>query len=166
VKVILRGYGIRMTTEQRQVARTQAADMVRARGTGKKPLPPRDVFLQSGPRGILVNWLPAIGFTSDIGGWRVYKDNETSLFAEIKDPNTTQHFVETTSAATPPVTNVFVSSVNKLGVESPLIQAQGAAVAEAGAPVMPTTPPTFSTPYTRGAGGDAAGGGGGRRILK
>jgi hypothetical protein len=155
-----------MTTEQRQVARTQAADMVRARGTGKKPLPPRDVFLQSGPRGILVNWLPAVGFTSDIAGWRIYKDNETSLFAEIRDPNTTQHFVETTSASTPPVTNVFVSSINKLGVESTLIQAQGSAVAEAGAPVMPPTPPTFTTPYTSGAGGTGASGGGGHRELK
>lgn len=148
MKVILRGYGIRMTTEQRQAARAQASDMVRTRGTGQKPKPPQDVFVSSGPRGILVNWRPSAGFTGDIAGWRVYKDSEQSLFAEIRDPSTTQHFIESTAGATPPSVNIFVSSINKLNVESGLVQAQGTATIESGAPVMPPTPPTYTTPFT------------------
>lgn len=160
MKVILRDYGIGMNSQQRQVARSQASDMTIARGTGKLPLPPRDVFIQSGPRGILVNWIPAAGFTDDIAGWRVYKDNESSLFCQIKDPNTTQFYIETTAGSTPPVANVFVSSINKLGAESALIQAQGAALTEAGAPTMPGTPPGYTTPYT---GGNRTGGHGGQQ---
>lgn len=143
MKVILRGYGIRMTTEQRQVARAQAADMVRTRGTGRKPLPPQDVFLQSGPRGILVNWRLPSGFNSDVAGFRIYKDDEMSLFAEIRDPATAQHFIEATAGSAPPVANIFVSCINKLGVESATVQAQGAATVEAGAPTMPSTPPSY-----------------------
>lgn len=143
MKVILRNYGIRMSSEQRQVAKAQAADMVRSRGTGQKPSPPRDVFLQSGPRGLLVNWRLPAGLNSDVAGFRIYKDNENALFAEIRDPNTTQHFIEATAGTTPPTTNIFVSSINKLNVESATIQAQGAALTEAGAPTMPSTPPTY-----------------------
>jgi hypothetical protein len=158
VKVILRGYGIRQDTATRQAARAQAADMVRTRGTGRVPGLPRDVFLQPGPRGILVNWLPPAGQSSDIVGWRIYKDDETKLFADLKDASTTQHFIEATAGTTPPVTNIFVSSVSNLG-ESPKVQAQSAAIAETGAPTMPVTPPTYTTPYTRivvGGGGSGA----------
>ena len=81
------------------------------------------------------------------------------LFADLKDPNTTQHFIEATSGTTPPVTNIFVSAVNALGVESNKVQAQGASTAEAGAPAMPSTPPTYTTPYT-----GPSGGGGGHRL--
>lgn len=150
MKVILRGYGIRMTTEQRQIARSQARDMTIARGTGQKPQMPRDVFVQPGPRGVLINWRVAAGFTEDIAGFRIYKDNEQSLFAEIRDPNTTQHFIEATAGATPPVTNFFISSFNKLGIESPLVQVQSAAITEAGAPTMPSTPPTYQNPPSLG----------------
>ena len=144
MKAILRNYGIRMTTEQRQVARAQAADDTRTRGTAKRPLPPRDVIIQSGPRGVLVNWRMPEGYSKDISGWRVYKGTESQLFAEIKDPTTMQHYVDTTAGSNPPVVNIFVSSINNLGKESPLIAAQGAALTEAGAPAMPSTPPTFT----------------------
>lgn len=133
--------------------------MVRTRGTGKIPGMPRDVFLQSGPRGILVNWLPPAGFKGDIVGWRIYKDDETKLFADLKDFSTTQHFIEATSGATPPVTNIFVSSVSQLG-ESAKVQAQSSAIAETGAPSMPATPPTYTTPYV----GRFSGGAGDRRA--
>ena len=152
MKVILRNYGVRQTTSERQASRAQAADAVRTRGTGKVPGMPRDVFMQPGPRGILVNWLPPAGFSADIVGWRIYKDDETKLFADLKDAKTTQHFIETTSGATPPVTNVFVSAVSNLG-ESAKVQAQGAAIAESGAPSMPSTPQTYTTPYTGGGSG-------------
>lgn len=153
MKVILRGYGIRQNTGERQASRAQAADVVRTRGTSKVPGMPRDVFIQSGPRGILVNWLAPVGLSSDIAGWRIYKDDEMKLFADLKDPRTTQHFIETTSGATPPVTNIFVSAVNALGLESAKVQAQGAAAAESGAPSMPSTPPTYTTPFDRGSAG-------------
>lgn len=137
MKVITRGYGVRMTTEERQVARAQAADMTRTRGTAQKPQPPQNLVTQSGPRGFLVSWGLPSGFNLDIQRWRVYKDNENTLYAEINDRGTRQCFVETTAGATPPTVNIFVSSVNALGVESQQVQAQGKAVAEAGAPSMP-----------------------------
>jgi len=149
MKCILRGYGINMTSQQRQVARSQARDMVIARGTGQKPLAPRDVFVQSGPRGILVNWRFGAGFSADIAGWRLYKDTEDSHFADILDPNTQQHFIEATSGSTPPVTNIFVSAINQLGIESPKVQAQSTAITEAGAPSMPSTPTTFTSGFNR-----------------
>lgn len=138
--------------DQKHSVRVQAAERMLVRGTSRTPLSPKDVFLTSGPRGILVNWRPAPGHTEDVAGWRVYKDNESSLFAEIRDPKTTQHFVEATASATPPVTNIFVSALNKLNQESPRVQAQGAALTEAGAPAMPSTPPTYSNKFTSGAG--------------
>src|SRR5258708_31706059 len=142
-----------MSREQRQAARAQGADIVRTRGTGRVPGMPRDVFLQAGPRGILVNWLPPPNPGVDIAGWRIYKDDETKLFAEVRDPNTTQHFIEATSGATPPVTNIFISSFSKLGIESSKVQAQDVATTEASAPSMPPTPPTYTTPYTAPSGG-------------
>lgn len=147
MKVILRGYGTNMTNQQRQVARSQAQDMVIARGTGRPPIAPRDVFVQSGPRGILVNWRLGAGYTADIAGFRIYKDDENSHFADILDPNTKQHFIEATSGSTPPVTNIFVSAINSLGVESPKVQAQSQALTEAGAPSMPSTPSTYNNSF-------------------
>jgi hypothetical protein len=143
MKVIQRGYGIRMNSEQRQRARSQAADTTRTRGTALRPGMPRDVFIQPAPRGILINWRGPAGFDDDIAGWRIYKDTEANLFAELHDPNTTQHFIDSTAGSTPPVTNIFVSSINKLGVESPLVPATGSAITEAGAPTLPSTPPTY-----------------------
>lgn len=160
MKVILRNYGIRMNSEERQTARMQAADMIRTRGTGRRPLPPRDLFLQSGPRGILVQWRFPVKTTEDIAGWRVYKDNEFSLFCEIRDPNTTQHFIDSTAGSTPPVTNIFVSAINKLSQESPLVSAQGSAIVEAAAPPFPSGGGSYGTNFGGGGGGGAGGGGG------
>lgn len=153
MKIILRNYGIGMTATQRQAARATAADAVTTRGTGQVPPAPRDILAQPGPRGVLLNWRPGARPTSDIGGWRIYKDDESKLFAELRDVNTTQHFIEATAGTTPPVTNFFVSSFNKLGVESQKVQIQSAAIVETGAPVMPSTPPTYTTPYTPPSGG-------------
>src|SRR2546430_801782 len=145
MKVILRGYGIRMTSEQRQVARATARDTILTRGTAQRPQPPRDIVAQSGPRGILVTWNLPSGFNSDIQRWRVYKDDENTLYAEINDRGTRQHFIEATSGATPPTVNVFVSSLNSLGVESQKVQAQGKATVEAAAPAMPSVPPGYTS---------------------
>lgn len=147
-----------MTPEERAVARTQAQDMTIARGTDRKPGVPRDISLTSGPRGILVNWRAPANYTLDVAGYRVYKDDETKLFQDIRDPLTTQCFVEATAGTTPPTVNVFVSTISKLGRESAKIQAQGSATAETGAPTMPSTPPTYTVNYSpqqnRVSGGD------------
>jgi hypothetical protein len=150
MKVILRGYGLRMTSEERQVARANALEIVRTRGTAQIPQPPRDIITQSGPRGMLVTWNLPAGFATDIQRWRVYKDDENTLYADINDRGTRQCFIETTASATPPVVNVFVSSMNALGVESRKVQAQGQAATEAGAPAMPSPPPGYTS---GGAGG-------------
>ena len=134
--------------DKKPVERIKTAERMKVRGTSRGPQPPRDVFVQSGPRGVLINWRPPIQ-NADIAGWRIYKDDEKSLFAEVHEPNTTQHFVEATAGSTPPVGNFFVSAINKLGKESSIVQVQGAATAEASAPTMPSTPPTYTTPYTQ-----------------
>ncbi len=145
MKCILRGYGVNMTAQQKFIARTQAADMTRTRGTSTAPQPPREVMLQPGPRGILAVWSLPAGFNSDIVRWRVYKNDENTLFTEIADRGTRQCFVDATAGSSPPVTNIFVSSINNLGVESTKVQAQGTAATEAGAPAMPTVPPGYNS---------------------
>ena len=144
MKVILRGYGIRMTSEERQVAKAQARDTTLTRGTAQKPQPPRDIILQQGPRGILATWNLPAGFNTDIQRWRVYKGDENTLYADINDRGTRQCFIESTAGATPPTTNIFVSSVNNLGIESQKIQVQGTSATEAGAPTMPSVPPGYT----------------------
>lgn len=138
MKVILRGYGNGMTLTQRQNARTQAADTTRTRGTSKVPLPPQGVVCQPGPQGILVTWnYPQ--FNEDIQRWRVYKNNETTLYAEIKDRGTRQCFVDGTSGV--PI-NVLVSSLNMSGVESPKTVSKGTPAASTAA--VPNVPPEYT----------------------
>lgn len=150
MKVILRGYGIRMNTMQRQVARSNARDVTVTRGTSRPPQPPREIITQAGPRGVLLSWSLPVGFNSDIQRWRVYTDDENTIYAEIMDRGTRQHFVESTAGSTPPVRNFFVSSLNALGIESQRVQVQASAAVEAGAPTMPSAPPGYSQ---GGAGG-------------
>ncbi len=148
MKLIVRGYGVGMTSNEKLNARVLAMTLTLTRGTTRVPKPPRDLFTQSGPRGILLNWRFPEGYAADIAGWRVYKGDETSLFAEIREPLTTQWFVESTAGASPPTVLLFVSSFNKIGVESPKIMVSGAATAEAGAPTTPKTPSAYTVPYT------------------
>ena len=156
MKAILRDYGRHQNQQQRYVARSTARDLTLTRGTSRKPYPPRGVMCQSAPRGLLVTWNLPAGFNNDIQRWRVYKNDENTLYQEIADRGTRQCFVETTAGSSPPVTNVFVSSINNLGVESAKTPAQGAALTEAGAPAMPNPPPEYND---GGAGGGNTGGG-------
>lgn len=156
MKLPYRGYGIRMNSEQRQLAKSQAKDIVLTRGTAQRPQPPRDIIVQSGPRGMLVTWNLPTGFNTDIQRWRVYKGDENTLYAEVFDRGTREHFIEATAGATPPVTNIFVSSVNNFGIESQKVQVQGSAAVEAGAPSMPSVPPGYND---GGAGGGNKGAG-------
>jgi hypothetical protein len=144
MKIILRGYGTGMTTGERQNARTEAANLTRTIGTKQVPQPPRDIVVQPASRGVLVTWnYPTVNF--DIQRWRVYRGNENTLFSEIKDRGTRQVFVEATAGSSPPTINIFVSSVNALGIESAKVQVQGKATAETGAPTMPTVPPEYNS---------------------
>lgn len=150
MKVVLRGYGTRMTAEERYTARSEAANLVRTVGTARVPQPPTGLIAQSSPRGVQVTWnYPEVN--QDIQRWRVYKDNENLLFAEIKDRGTRQCFVDATAGASPSTINVFVSSVNAAGVESAPVQIQGKAIAEAGAPALPSAPPEYGSVNSGGA---------------
>lgn len=163
MKVILRNYGVRMSTEERQIARRNADDMTRTRGTDRTPLPPRDLVAQSGPRGILVSWNLPAGYSADIQRWRIYKDTETNLYHELYDRGTRQIFVDATAGATPPVVNIFISSVNQGGVESSKVQVKGSAAVEAGAPGMPSPPAgTTGSGSNTGTGTGKSGSFGGR----
>lgn len=146
MKAILRGYGIRMNTEQRQNARAQAADMTRTRGTSRVPFPPRDVVCQAGPQGLLVTWNYPAGFSADIQRWRVYKADENTLYAEIKDRGTRQYFVASTNGK---VVNIFVSALNASGVESPKVSGQGTPSSATAA--MPSVPPDYNLINSGGA---------------
>jgi hypothetical protein len=150
MKVGLRGYGVAMSAQQRFNARSQAIDLTLTRGTRQIPQPPRDIIAQSGPRGILVTWnYPAVN--QDIQRWRVYKGNESTLYIEIKDRGTRQCFMDATAGASPPVVNIFVSSVNSFGMESPKVQIQATPIAEAGAPTLPGAPPEYTAVNSGGA---------------
>lgn len=156
MKCIDRNYRAGMKPKERIVAKQKARDMVLTRGTGRVPLPPRDVQVQSGPRGLLVSWKLPAGYWQDISGWRVYKDTESTLYEAINDVATRQCFIETTAASTSPTANVFISSVSQFGKESAKAQAQGAAENEASAPAMPSSPPEYTSTYS---GGGSYGGG-------
>ena len=138
--------------------RQQTLDFLRGRGTARLPQPPRDLIAAPGPRGVLVTWnLPQVYW--DVEGWRVYKNDEKTLYHEIRDRGTRQMFVESTAATTSPMTNFFISSLNGLGKESPKIQVKAAALNEPGAPAMPGVPPGYNS---GGSGGLFTGGGHGR----
>lgn len=132
---------------ERQALRVQATDFVRTRGTAQIPPPPREITVQSAPRGLYLTWNlpdPRDPGTSYIVGWRVYKDDENTLYEEIRDRGNRQKFVESTAGSAPPVTNVFISSINALGQESQKVQVQGSALTEAGAPTFPGAPPGYT----------------------
>lgn len=139
--------------------RVRASDYIQVRGTARMPRPPLGLIIAPAPRGVLVTWnLPVLH--ADITGWRIYKNDESTLYGQINDPGVRQEFVETTAGSPSVVTNVFVSSINALGVESPKIQIQGKASTESGAPTMPTVPPGFNT---GGSGGGNTSGG--RKVV-
>lgn len=143
-------------TSLRWQQRLTNADITFTRGVQRQPQSPRGLVVQSAPRGVLVSWSLPIVYT-DIVGWRIYKDTETNLFADIRDRGTRQYMVDSTGGSTPPNINIFISSVSALGIESPTVQIQGSALAETGAPTMPSSnnsltgtnkSPSYSRPLT------------------
>lgn len=150
-----------MTPDDLQRERQLTLDRLRDRGTAKRPLPPRELIAQPAPRGVFLTWsLPERNY-QDIVGWRVYKNDENTLYHDLADRGVRKLFVEATAATVSPKFNMFVSSLNGLGKESPKIQIQGAAANESGAPTMPGVPPGYNS---GGAGGGDTGTGHGRRT--
>ena len=148
-------YGKPDNPADRQFKRFQATDQIRIRGTAQTPPAPRDVMAQSGPRGVLLTWsLPDSrdAQTSYVTGYRVYKNDEQTMYAQIKDRGTRSIFVETSAGSTPPPTNFFVSCINALGMESTKTHVTWQATTEAGAPTMPNVPNGYNQTY--GGGGN------------
>jgi hypothetical protein len=134
----------------RALEKQQAANHIRARGTPGKPEAPRDLQVQSASRSALLTWKLPI-FHDDIAGWRVYQGTESNLVAEIRDKGTRQVTISLNAGTTPPVANFFVCAISTLGRESSKTTGQGSALAETGAPAVPTVPPGYTS--------EAAGGG-------
>ena len=127
---------------ERQRQQMLAADLLKTRGSGKRPAAPRSVQVTAGRSSVLVTWYPPdLSQRKDIYGWRVYKGNETTCVASIDDPIVTQCTVPSSAgSSTSPNYTFFVSSVNAAGDESARIPCIGAATAEN--PSATVTPPT------------------------
>lgn len=134
--------------------RREAEDLVRQGGTAMKPPPPRGLIAQSASRGSLITWsLPEGPRSKEIVSWRIYKDNESTLYKENTDRGSRQCFVEGTGGSTPPKYAVFVSAMNAYGRESKKVQILTSAATEAGvtAPSQPGAPPGYTTESSGGA---------------
>jgi hypothetical protein len=116
-----------------------ATNHIKQNGTNTTAKPPRNLQAKSGSRKISVFW-DAPEVTLGIIGYKVYVDNENSLYDTIRDPNVRRYDVPASSGSTPPTKNIFISSYT-INSESTKMQIQGAAIAEAGAPTDPATPP-------------------------
>src|SRR6185312_622763 len=113
------------TPSERWQTRQQVTDFVRQRGTEKQPGPPRSIIAQAAPRAVQVTWGLPPGDATDIVGWRVYSGTENNLVGKIADRGTRQFLVPATAGTT---INIFISSINALGVESTKKQIQGSAI--------------------------------------
>jgi hypothetical protein len=113
-------------------ARVSAVTQIRAHGSARRPKAPRDILVQPGPGGVLVQWKLPADF-GNITGWRICVGTENNLAIDIRDKGTRQYFVPLTSGAVPPVTNLFLSAVNGF-VESPKVQVQVQALPDATSP--------------------------------
>lgn len=140
----------------RAIEKQQAANHIRVRGTPGKPEAPRDLTVQSASRSVLLTWkLPV--FHDDIAGWRIYQNTESNLVSEIRDKGTRQVTIPMNAGTTPPIANFFVCAISTLGRESPKTTGQGSALAETGAPAVPTVPPGYTA---------EAAGGGNRSLIR
>lgn len=144
------------TDSEKRTLRSQAEDLVRLRGVNAVPDPPRDIQVQSGSRKVIVSWSRPVVF-DDIASWRVYKGDEKILYQTIKDAGTRICEVSANAGASPPSTNIFISSVSSSGFESRKVQVQGTALTEGAAPSDPAPPQGFTA---GGAGGQDTTGGG------
>jgi hypothetical protein len=120
--------------------RNQAVNKVRTHGTSKLPLMARDAQVQPGAGGTLLTWKLPVN-SENVTGYRVYLGTESNLHAQIRDRGTRQLFIPLSSGATPPVTNLFVSTINGFR-EGPRVHIQAQPLPDTTAPGPNPTPPT------------------------
>lgn len=124
--------------------RVSAQTQVHAHGSPRRPDAPRDVTAQSGPGGALIKWLLPASNADNVTGWRIYKDTEDNIAIDLKDRGAREYFLPLTSGATPPITSVFLSTVNGF-TESQKVQVKAQALADAASPgAVPIPPPGYS----------------------
>jgi hypothetical protein len=146
--------------------RRRAAEIIRSRGSGQRPFPPRSVTTQPGSRKVLVTFAVDPG-NPDTTKHRVYKDTESRLFVELA-AGVNQCEVSASTSATPSPINVFVSAVNRAGLESRKVLTQCAPAAEAAgsAPPPDAEPPAGWTSEPSGGGRTGGSGRVGRVLLE
>jgi hypothetical protein len=72
-----------------------------------------------------VTWnLPVVPLAASVTGWRIYLDTENNLVGAISDAVLTTYQVGVSDTHKH---NIFVSSFNRMGLESRKVQAQGSA---------------------------------------
>lgn len=128
-------------TENARVAR----EYYRNNGSERAPDAPRSLIFQKASRGAVVSWaLPAR--YQDVRSFRIYADNETSLYGETSDRGARQYFVESQGGDTPPKRLVFVCAVSITGRESKKVGIHIQAATELGvaAPSQPSSPPGYT----------------------
>lgn len=123
-----------------QFERAQILGQADLRGSTAVPKPPREVFAQGAPNGLLVNWALPAGVTgNDISSWRIYSGDEKNLVMTVADRGTRQAIVPVTQNTTQ---NVSISSVDLRGNESTPVSVQGTSLAPTAA--VPTAPVDFN----------------------
>jgi hypothetical protein len=95
-------------------SRTTQAVLQNGLGTRRRPQPPRSLIAQAGSLVSLITW-NAPQVTKGIVGWRFYKDNETNLVDDIRDPTRRQYKMALPANKT---TMAYVSSITQQNVES------------------------------------------------
>lgn len=140
----MKAYGVATVRGPQTAAEIRAgADILSLKGTSDRPDSPRDLRYLASSRGALIFWSLPTSF-SDIVKWRIYKDTEVNMITELSDRGTRQVTIELTSGTTPPVTNIFVTSVNAAGRESIPAHIQAQATAETGAPAAASAPADYT----------------------
>jgi len=106
-------------------AKRRSGDLFNARGLATRPPPPRNIIVSGTHAVLIVKWdAPAFPLVNYVNGWRIYLDTESNLVASISDAALTTYQV---SIGDTQKHNIFVSSLNRMGLESRKVQAQGSA---------------------------------------
>ena len=106
-------------------AKRRSGDLFNARGPASRPASPRNIIVTGAHAALTVKWdAPTLPLANYVTGWRVYLDTESNLIGSISDAALTTYQV---SVSDTHKHNIFVSSLNRLGLESRKVQAQGSA---------------------------------------
>lgn len=98
-----------------QISKIVATVSRNSQGTRRRPQSVRSLTSQQASLGAVLTWNAPVK-TKGIVGFRIYKDNETNLLEEVRDPNRRQYRITLPAATT---ATFFVSSITAQGAESP-----------------------------------------------